>query len=68
VWTIRKLERTTQQLAPDAIVARAGERASGLGARLTEALEAGRHAAGSKEAELRAAYLEGKGRQHDAVD
>jgi hypothetical protein len=76
VWTIRKLERTSQQLAPDAIVARAGERASGLGARLAEALEAGRNAAGSKEAELRAAYLDSKaeggrgpqGGHHDAVD
>jgi hypothetical protein len=63
VWTIRKLERTSQQLAPDALVARAGARASGLGARLTEALDAGRQAAGAKEAELRAAYLDGKGSQ-----
>jgi hypothetical protein len=71
VWTIRKLERAGQQLTPDAIATRAGERASGLGARLAEALEAGRHAAGSKEAELRAAYLDrsqAEGGQHDAVD
>jgi hypothetical protein len=61
VWAIRKLERTSQQLAPDALVARAGERASGLGARLAEAVEAGRQAAGSKEAELRSAYLESEG-------
>ena len=57
VWTIRKLERTRQQLAPDALVARAGERASGFGTRLSYALEAGRQAAEAKEAELRAAYL-----------
>ena len=57
IWTIRKLERTSKQLAPDAIVARAGERASGLGARLSDALQAGRQAAEAKEAELRAEYL-----------
>jgi hypothetical protein len=82
VWTIRKLERTSQQLTPDALVARAGERAGGLRVRLSEAFEAGRQAAGSKEAELRSAYLDGKGEgerqraggrgsqggQHDAVD
>lgn len=67
IWTIRKLERTSQQLAPDALVARASERASGLGARLSSALEAGRQAAEVKEAELRATYLNGTGGEHDAV-
>ena len=57
IWAIRKLERTRQQLAPDALVARAGERASGLGARLSYALETGRQAAEAKEAELRTAFL-----------
>lgn len=67
IWTIRKLERTSQQLAPDALMARAGERASGLGARLSYALEAGRAAAGIREAELRAAYLDGRGGDDHAV-
>ena len=68
VWAVRKLERTTQQLAPDAVVARAGERASGFGARLSDALETGRQAAAAKEAELRAAYLNGSGGERHAVD
>jgi hypothetical protein len=67
IWTIRKLERTSRQLAPDALVARASERAGGLGARLSEALESGRQAAQAKEAELRAAYLDGRRGEHDAV-
>jgi hypothetical protein len=57
IWAIRKLERTRRQLAPDALVARAGERASGLGARMSYALEAGRQAAEAKEAELRTAFM-----------
>jgi hypothetical protein len=61
IWTIRKLQRTSQQLAPDRLVARAGETASGLGARLTQAIEIGGAAARAKEAELRAAYVNGRG-------
>ena len=66
IWAIRKLERTSRQLAPDALMARAGERASGLGERLSYALEAGRLAADAKEAELRASYLDGRGGDGDA--
>jgi hypothetical protein len=80
VWAIRKVERTGRQLAPDALMARAGERAGGLGERLSYALEAGRQAAEAKEAELRdqymarrsteaptgAQYLNGRGGDHDA--
>jgi hypothetical protein len=68
VWAIRKLERTSRQLAPDAVVARAGERASGMGARLSDALEAGRQAAAAREAELRASYMNGSGGERRAVD
>ncbi|MBW3603433.1 MAG: hypothetical protein KY460_00760 [Actinobacteria bacterium] len=67
VWTIRKLEWAGQQLAPDALVSRAGERASGVGARLAEAVEIGRAAADAREAELRAMYLDGRGVSDDAV-
>lgn len=67
VWTIRKIERAGQQLAPDALVSRAGERASGLGARLAGAVEVGRMAAEEREAELRAEYLNGGGGGNDAV-
>jgi hypothetical protein len=67
IWTIRKLERTSQQLSPDALAARAGQRASGLSQRLQAALELGRQAADAKEAELRAAYLNGRGGDDDAV-
>ena len=67
VWAIRKIERAGQQLAPDALVSRAGQRASGLGARLAEAVEIGRVAAEQREAELRAQYLNGRGGGDDAV-
>jgi hypothetical protein len=67
VWTIRKIERAGQQLAPDALVSRAGARASGLGARLAEAIDAGRLAAEQREAELRAQYMDGRGEGDDAV-
>ena len=67
VWTIRKIERAGQQLAPDALVSRAGERASGLGARFAEAIEVGRRAAEQTEAELRAEYLNGAKGGDDAV-
>lgn len=60
VWAIRKVEYTSQQLAPDALVARAGRGASGLSERLAAALEVGRVAAAAKEAELRATYLDGR--------
>lgn len=66
VWTIRKIERASQQLAPDALASRAGERASGLGIRLSEALEVGRLAAAEREAELRAEFLNGHGGDDDA--
>lgn len=68
VWTIRKIEWAGRQLAPDALASRAGERASGLSARLTEAVEAGRVAAAAREAELRAAYLNGRGVDDDALE
>lgn len=67
VWTIRKLEHAGQQLAPDALVARAGEGAAGLGARFNRAMEVGRAAAEAREAELRTLYLNGKGVDDDAV-
>jgi hypothetical protein len=67
VWTIRKIEAAGQQLSPDALVSRAGERASGLGLRLNEALEVGRAAAQEREAELRAEFLNGSGSGHDAL-
>lgn len=67
VWAIRKIERAGQQLAPDALVSRAGERASGLGVRLAEAIDVGRQAAEQREAELRAQYLNGRGGGDDAV-
>jgi hypothetical protein len=67
VWAIRKIERAGQQLAPDALVSRAGERASGLGARLAGAVEIGRAAAEQRESELRAQYLNGRGGGDDAV-
>jgi hypothetical protein len=57
IWAIRKFERTTRQLTPDALIARAGERAGGLGERLSYAFEAGRQAADAKEAELRDQFL-----------
>jgi hypothetical protein len=66
IGAIRKLERTSRQLAPDALMARAGARASGLGERLSYALEAGRLAADAKESELRASYLNGRGGDGDA--
>jgi hypothetical protein len=67
VWAIRKIERAGQQLAPDAIVSRAGERASGLGARLAEAIDIGRQAAEEREAELRLQLVNGRGGGDDAV-
>jgi hypothetical protein len=67
VWTIRKIERAGEQLAPDALVSRAGEHASGLSARLSEAVAVGRAAAEAQEAELRALYLDGRGADDDAV-
>lgn len=67
VWAIRKIERAGQQLAPDALVSRAGERASRFGARLAEAVEIGRVTAEQREAELRAQYLNGRGGGDDAV-
>ena len=66
VWTIRKLESASQHLAPDALAARAGRRASDLGERLNAALEAGRQAAEAHEAQLRAEYLNGRGGEVDA--
>lgn len=60
VWTIRKVESAGRQLAPDALVARAGQRAGGLGDRLGTAVEVGRAAAAAREAELRAQFLDGK--------
>ena len=59
IWTLRKLERTAQQLSPDALAARAGERASGLGARLQSGVEGGRVAGEQKEAKRRSASLSG---------
>ncbi|CAN5921233.1 hypothetical protein BH23ACT10_BH23ACT10_28950 [soil metagenome] len=67
VWTIRKIEWAGEQLAPDALVSRAGDRASGLGARLSGAVEVGRAAADAREAELRAMYLSGTEVDDDAV-
>jgi len=67
IWTIRKLERTSQQLAPDALAARAGRSATGLGERVRAAIELGRQAADEKEAQLRAEYLNGRGGEDDAV-
>ena len=67
IWTIRKFERTSRQLAPDALAARAGERASGLAERLQAAIDLGRQAASAKEAELRAEYLERRGGDDGAV-
>ncbi len=57
IWAIRKLERTSQQLTPEALMARAGARAGGLGERLSYAIEAGRRAAEARESELRAQFL-----------
>jgi hypothetical protein len=67
VWTIRKIERAGEQLAPDALVSRAGERASDLGTRVSEAVAVGRAAAEAREAELRAQYLDGGGADDHAV-
>jgi hypothetical protein len=67
VWTIRKIERAGQQLAPDALVSRAGEHASGLTARLSDAVAVGRAAAEVQEAELRALYIDGRRVDDDAV-
>lgn len=66
VWTIRKIEHAGSQLAPDAVAARAGERVSGLSARLSEAIDIGRLAAEAREAELRELYLNGRGGDGDA--
>lgn len=60
VWTIRKIEWASEQLAPDALASRAGQRASGATARLAEAVDVGRAAAQAREAELRAMYLDGQ--------
>lgn len=67
IWAVRKIEHAGQQLAPEALVSRAGERASGLSARLSEALEVGRVAAAEREAELRAEFLNGSRRDDDAL-
>lgn len=67
VWTIRKIERTGQALAPDALAARAGERATSLGTRLADAVDIGRLAAEAREAELREIYLSGREGDGDAV-
>ena len=67
MWAIRKIERAGQQLTPDALVSRAGERASGFGARVAEAIDVGRRAAEQREAELRAHYTNGRGGGDDAV-
>ena len=67
VWTIRKIERAGQQLAPDALMSRAGAHASGLGARLSGAIDVGRLAAEQREAELRAQFMDGRGAGDDAV-
>jgi hypothetical protein len=67
VWAIRKIERAGRQLAPDALVSRAGAHAGGLGARLAEAIDIGRLAAEQREAELRAQYMNGRGGGDDAV-
>lgn len=66
VWALRKVERTTRELAPDALAARAGRGASGLAERVAAALEVGRRAADAKEAELRATYIDRDG-ERDAV-
>lgn len=66
VWAIRKVESASQQLAPDALAARAGRRASSLGERLNAALEAGQQAAAAREEQLRAEYLDGRGGEVDA--
>jgi hypothetical protein len=66
VWTLRKLEAAGQQLAPDALAARAGRSASSLGERLNAAIEIGRQAAAEHEAQLRAEYLNGRGGEVDA--
>ncbi|HSJ46243.1 MAG TPA: hypothetical protein VK923_16325 [Euzebyales bacterium] len=67
MWAIRKVERAGQRLTPDALVSRAGERASGFGARLAEAIDVGRRAAEQREAELRTQYTNGRGGGDDAV-
>lgn len=70
IWSIRKLESAGQRLAPENVARRAGERASGLGARLAGAVAQGRLAAEAKEAELRAAYgigRNGRGGESDGV-
>lgn len=56
VWTVRRVDRATQALAPGHVAARAGQSAGALGERLSDAIAAGRVAAAEKEAELRAVY------------
>lgn len=56
VYAARKVEQTRRRMRPEALAASAGNRADALGARVREALDAGRAAAAAREAELRAAY------------
>jgi hypothetical protein len=55
-YAVRKAERTRRRLAPNALVAAAGQRVDSLRDRVARAIEVGRAAAAEREAELRTAY------------
>jgi hypothetical protein len=55
-WAVRKVERTTAKLSPDELARTASVRAGALGARMSDAMTAGRAAAAARESELRAVY------------
>lgn len=56
VYAVQKVESAQRALRPEAIAHRAGERASGVGARISGAVQAGKAAAAAREAELRSTY------------
>lgn len=59
-YAVRKVEHAQRRLAPDALVAAAGRKASSLRERAAQAIEAGRAAAAEREAELRTTYGVGR--------
>lgn len=55
VWAVRRLEQAQAQLTPEQLARTAQHRAGAAGARLVDALAAGRAAAAAREGELRVA-------------
>ncbi|MDQ3343126.1 MAG: hypothetical protein M3524_06085 [Actinomycetota bacterium] len=57
VYAVRKVEAAQRRLRPEALASAAAARAEGTRSRLSLAIDQGRAAAATKEAELRAVYL-----------